>query len=137
MSFKLSERSKANRSGVRPELAEIADRAIQITVIDFGHPQYAGGRNLADQQHLYSIGASKADGIINKSDHQIDEAKPESDAIDFYAFVDGKASWDAGHLALVACAFYQAASELGYVIEWGGLWRGFRDMPHFKFVRRA
>ena len=131
--FKLSERSIANRTGVRSELAEIADLAIQLSLVDFGHPEYAGGRDLKDQQHLYSIGASKADGIINKSDHQIDEAKPESDAIDFFAYVDGKASWEDGHLALVACAFYEAASRLGYRISWGGLWKDFKDAPHITF----
>ena len=54
--------------------------------------------------------------------------------IDFYAYVDGKASWDEGHLALVATAFMQAAIKLGYKIQWGGLWKGFKDMPHIQLV---
>jgi len=132
--FKLSETSKKRRRGARPELIEISNRAIQITQVDFGHPEYAGGRTISDQQHLYSIGASRADGVLKKSDHQVDDVKIFSDALDFYAYVNGRATWNEGDLAQVACSFFQAASELGYRIEWGGLWTDFKDYPHIKFI---
>ena len=77
------------------------------------------------------------DGTIKKSHHQTGKA------LDFYAFVDGKASWDPAHLTMVATAYLQAASTLGYSIEWGGLWLGRNpttkdgirygwDMPHIE-----
>ena len=66
-------------------------------------------------------------------------------ALDFYAYIHGKASWEHKHLAMVATAFFQAASELGYRIEWGGLWKRKKpklidgipygwDMPHIQLI---
>lgn len=126
--FALSQRSKDRRRGARQELINISDRAIEISIIDFGHPEFAGKRTTEEQQMLYNRGDSKADGIKNLSLHQ------SGNAIDFYAFVDGKATWDPEYLAIVACAFLQAAMELGYKIQWGGLWTGFHDMPHIQYI---
>ena len=127
--MKLSDKSKQRREGVDLRLIEISDLAIQITVVDFGHPADAGLRTAERQKELFDQKLSKADGYKNKSNHQA--AKDGlGKALDFYAFVDGKASWKHEHLSMVACAFLQAASMLGYKLEWGGLWRGFKDMPH-------
>jgi peptidoglycan L-alanyl-D-glutamate endopeptidase CwlK len=126
MSFKLGQNSLNNRAGVDPRLIEIDDRAIQITIIDYGHPEHAGLRTTEDQAALFTAGKSKCDGRVNKSYHQTGRA------LDVYAYVDGKASWETEHLALVATAYLQAAAELGYKLTWGGLWTGFQDMPHFQ-----
>jgi len=137
--FRLSSTSKKRREGIDPRLIEIDDLAIQITLVDYGHPEYAGTRTGVDQLHLFTIGQSYADGIDTISDHQLGKA------LDFYAYVDGKASWEPDHLAMVACAYFQAAAKLGYRIEWGGLWKtadpiikngisyGW-DMPHIKIL---
>ena len=130
MALKLSERSKKRRSGVDPRLIEISDLAISITKIDFGHPEHSGMRSAEEQFELFKIGRSKADGYKKLSRHQTGLA------LDFYAFVDGKASWDKEHLAMVACAFLQAASILGYQLEWGGLWRSFQDYPHVQLLEK-
>lgn len=126
--FKLSNRSKQRREGVDPRLIEISDLAIQITVVDFGHPADAGIRTAERQNELYLDGKSKADGYKKLSRHQ------SGKALDFFAFVDGKASWDTEHLAMVATAFLQSASILGYKLKWGGLWRSFKDYPHVELV---
>ena len=69
------------------------------------------------------------DGYDKLSNHQ-----PAEDgygkALDFYAFVNGKASWQLDHLTMVACAYFQAAAILGYRIKWGGLWKS--SKPKFK-----
>jgi peptidoglycan L-alanyl-D-glutamate endopeptidase CwlK len=128
MSFKLGANSLNNRAGVDPRLIEISDRAIQISIIDFGHPQYSGLRTVEDQAKLFTAGKSMADGRTNKSFHQTGRA------LDVFAInpETGKASWEKEHLAIVAVAFMQSANELGYKLEWGGLWTGFQDMPHFQ-----
>jgi peptidoglycan L-alanyl-D-glutamate endopeptidase CwlK len=126
--FQLSSKSKQRREGVDPRLIEISDLAIQITVVDFGHPADAGKRTVERQNELYLDGKSKADGYNKLSRHQ------SGKALDFYAFVDGKASWDTEHLAMVAAAFLQAASILGYKLKWGGLWKSFKDYPHVELV---
>ncbi len=132
MSFALSESSKRNRSGVDVRLIKISDRAIEISLIDFGHGRDSGVRPPSRQNELFKAEKSKCDGYIKTSRHQFGRA------LDFYAFINGKASWQRDHLAMVACAFLQAASELGINIKWGGLWRSKShpfygwDMPHIE-----
>jgi len=138
--FTLSSRSKRNRDGIDPRLIEISDLAIQITLIDFGHGPYAGLRSDEIQNKLFKEGASKADGYIKRGKHQA--AKDGlGKALDSYAFIDGHASWKHEHLAMVACAHFQAASILGYKIKWGGLWKSKTndfygwDAPHIQLVK--
>lgn len=115
--FKLSANSKKNREGVDPRLIEISDLAITLTVIDFGHGSTSGLRTAEIQRELFDGFKSKADGYDKLSKHQ------SGKALDFYAFIGGHASWEHKHLAIVACAFLQAASMLGYKLKWGGLWK--------------
>ena len=126
--FHLSDRSINNMGAVDPRLVEIATRAIQITKVDFGIPESGGLRTAEEQNRLFKDGKSKCDGYIRKSKHQ------DGKALDFYAYAGGKATWSVLCLAMVACAFFQAAIELGYKIEWGGLWRSFEDMPHIQLI---
>lgn len=115
--FKLSSNSKKNRAGVDSRLIEISDLAITLSMIDFGHGASSGKRTAAEQYELHQAGASPAcDGYNKKSNHQ------SGSALDFYAYVDGHASWEHHHLAMVAAAFLQAASILGYQLSWGGFW---------------
>lgn len=120
--FKLSKRSKRNRAGVDPRLIEISDLAITLTQVDFGHGQYSGLRTAEEQNDLFEDGKSKCDGYDRESYHQ------SGKALDFYAYVDGAASWKREHLTEVAAAFLQAASMLGYKLQWGGFWPW--DAPH-------
>lgn len=124
--FRFGASSLANRAGVDQRLVEISDLALTISKIDFGIPRYGGLRTVEDQQQLFNDGKSKADGVKKKSKHQ------SGLALDFYAFVDGKASWDTAHLTHIAAAMLQAASKLGYKISWGGFWKSFIDMPHIQ-----
>lgn len=128
MSFKLSQKSLENMAGVDHRLIRIAEMAIAITRIDFGIPADGGVRTASRQNELFKAGKSKLDGFNKKSEHQ------SGKALDFYAFVDGKASWDPEHLSQVAAAFLQSASMLGYKLNWGGLWKSFVDMPHVQLV---
>ena len=114
--FKLSLKSQQRREGVDPKLIEINNLALTISKIDFGISEYGGIRTVEEQRRLFNNGKSKADGVTNKSYHQTGRA------LDFYAYVNGRASWDHDHLAMVAAAHLQAASILGYPLEWGGFW---------------
>ena len=133
--FKLSENSKRNRAGVDPRLIEISDLAITISLVDFGHGPHSGKRTAEEQNKLHRDGVSpNCDGYEVLSNHQ------SGRALDFYAFVDGKASWEHAHLALIAAAHLQAASVLGYQLSWGGLWKSKRgglygwDCPHVELL---
>jgi peptidoglycan L-alanyl-D-glutamate endopeptidase CwlK len=137
--FKLSSASLRNLDGVDPELLEIPKLAIQITTVDFGYGKDSGLRTTERQNELFRSGASKKDGYEKRSAHQ------DGLAIDFYAYVNGAASWEHHHLAMVAAAHLQAASMLGIQVEWGGLWMPKKpelingivygwDMPHIQKV---
>jgi|TARA_B110000977_G_scaffold22547_1_gene27171 peptidoglycan L-alanyl-D-glutamate endopeptidase CwlK len=126
MGFKLGKNSINNLAGVDGRLIAIADLAIELTNIDFGVPSTGGLRTEADQAKLFADGVSKADGVNNKSYHQ------SGKAMDVYAYVDGKASWDKLHLAVIASAMLQASAQLGYKLKWGGLWKSWQDYPHFE-----
>jgi peptidoglycan LD-endopeptidase CwlK len=117
MVWKLSQSSKLNSSGINPKLAAIRDRALEISTIDFGHPKDAGLRTAVRQKQLFDEGASRCDGYNRRSKHQ------SGNAVDFYAYVDGASQWDIEYLAIVACAFLQAGSEMGYALRWGGHFR--------------
>lgn len=125
--YKFSNRSNQRRAGVDPRLMAISDRALEISVVDFGIPKHGGLRTAEEQNKLYKNNKSRADGYNTKSYHQ------SGKALDFYAFVNGKASWHPGHLAIVASAFLQAAAELGHRLTWGGLWHPVKTtdgVPH-------
>lgn len=126
--FFLSEKSLKNIEGVDSRLIEITKLAITITKVDYGHGQDSGLRTAERQRELFNDRLSKADGFEKQSKHQTGRA------LDVYAYVDGKASWEPEHLAMVAAAMLQAANRIGIKLEWGGLWSTFQDMPHFQLV---
>jgi len=126
--FKFSTRSTEILSTVDERLQKIAAMALVISPIDFGFPPTGGLRSQETQYELFKDGKSKADGFSQRSYHQTGQA------LDFYAYVEGKASWEKEHLAVVAAAFLQAAAKLGYPLEWGGLWKNFKDYPHVQLV---
>ena len=124
--FKLGNRSKERLKGVDSRIIEIIEFALTISNVDFGIPQYGGLRDLPTQKLLFDKRRSKCDGINNKSAHQ------SGLAFDIFAYVDGSANYDRYNLTQVAAAILQAAALLGHELEWGGLWKGFVDMPHFQ-----
>lgn len=126
--YRLSKTSLRNLDGVHPELIDVVKMAIQITKVDFGIPSTGGYRTASQQNELYRDKKSQLDGFDKKSNHQT------GNAVDVFAYVDGKASWDEHHLSMVACAMLEAASRLGVNLRWGGLWVSFVDMPHFERV---
>ena len=124
--FKLGTNSINNLAGVDERLIDIAEVAIKLSNIDFGIPSTGGLRTEEVQAKLFADGVSKADGVNSKSYHQ------SGKALDVYAYVDGKASWDKLHLSLIAAAMLQASAQLGYELKWGGLWKSWQDYPHFE-----
>lgn len=124
--FSLGKKSIENLIGVDDELIGVIELAMEITKVDFGIPSTGGYRVEAEQAKLFTAGLSKCDGRVNKSKHQTGRA------VDVFAYVDGKASYNTEHLAMVAAAMLQAASQLGIKLKWGGHFKSFSDMPHFE-----
>ncbi len=113
--------------GIDSRLQEIAEKAIKISRVDFGIPGDGGLRTDRQQYNLFLDGKSMCDGCFKISKHQ------NGKALDFYAYVDGKASWNEFDLTMVAAALLCAACILGYKITWGGFWT-FKDLPHIELI---
>lgn len=126
MNYKLSPSSKKRLEGVNPVLIDVLELALSLTKVDFGIPPSGGKRTAEQQKALYDEDLSQLDGYKNKSRHQ------SGNAVDVFAYVDGKASWDEDDLTHVATAILSAASKLKVPLIWGGHWRNFVDMPHFE-----
>lgn len=137
--YKLSNRSKSRLEGIHPVLILIIEEGIKDSPFDFGIPQFGGLRTAEDQNMLYQKGrelpgsiVTNTDGYIKKSNHQAKE-DGLGHAFDIYAYVNGKASWNGTHLNAIAKHLQNIAkTKFGVVLEWGGDWSRFKDMPHFQ-----
>jgi peptidoglycan L-alanyl-D-glutamate endopeptidase CwlK len=114
------------------QLQELCLRAMEIACKrklycpDFGISE--GKRTTARQEYLFKEGASKCDGIINRSKHQ------DGLAIDYFAYYLGKADYDPGRLALIFTCFQEAALDMNIQIKWGGNFNSIADAPHIELV---
>lgn len=144
MSFKLSNTSKRKLKTCHNDLQKIVVAAIAVSAIDFGVAE--GHRSVIRQRKLYLDGKTKVDGINIKGKHNCSP----SEAVDLYAFVNGKASWDREVLCYVAGVITAVAKqlkkqgEISHNIRWGGNWdgdgeiladQGFDDLPHFELKK--
>jgi len=134
---KFSQRSLDTLKGIHPSLVKVLTEAIKNTPIDFTLTN--GVRTTKEQQELYAKGrttkgpiVTKADGIKNKSNHQV-KADGYGYAVDLYPFVNGSLDLnDKGdNLKVIAAHILATAKCLGIKVEWGGLWQ-FVDKPHFE-----
>lgn len=132
MAFSFSTTSLCRLNTIDKDLQELMLCAIELSPIDFGIPEFGGLRSEEEQFELYRKGLSKCDGVTIKSYHQIGKA------IDIYAYVDGKASWDKVHLAIIAGVVLGEAKRMNLNVRWGGtfgskVFKGW-DMPHFELI---
>jgi len=131
------DRSLKNLSGIHPDLVKVMKEAIKNTPIDFTITE--GVRTVQRQQELYAQGRTKpgpivtnADGIRNKSNHQI-KNDGYGHAVDLYPYIDGKVDISAiKELRIIAAHIKKTASDLGIKIVWGGDFKSIPDAPHFE-----
>ena len=136
MTFEFSQRSLERMSGVHPDLQLVFQAALDDSPIDFGIPGHGGLRTEKEQNTLFRQDKSKCDGYDIKSNHQ------SGNALDFYAYVNGEASWDKVHLAMVAAVILSTAERLrieGLInieLKWGGTFGSDSfdgwDFPHIE-----
>jgi peptidoglycan L-alanyl-D-glutamate endopeptidase CwlK len=110
MSFKLSQRSLDRLNGVKPELAAVVKRAIELTKVDFG---VAEGLRTEETQKQY-VAAGKSQTMNSKH--------LTGDAVDLVAYVNGSVSWELNLYDDIADAMKAAAIELGVSVKWGAAW---------------
>lgn len=71
---------------------------------------------------------TNCDGTGIKSPHQ------SGRAVDFFAYVDGRANYEDGNIALIATCFMEAADNMCLEYDWGGNFRSISDGAHFELV---
>lgn len=137
--YEYSHRSKRFIKSTLPEMQAVANRAMEIANTrklfcpDFGISR--GYSSPEEQNDLYQIGRSEPGSIVTNCDgYNIPSPHQSKVALDFYAYVDGNASYEPGDLALVATCFCEAASDLGYEYDWGGNFRSLADGAHFEII---
>lgn len=118
--FKFSTRSLKRMEGVHPDLVAVAQLALELSDVDFGVSE--GLRSLEKQRLMVKQGKSTTMNSRHLTGH----------AIDVYAWVDGKVSWEWAEYKKIAKAFKKAAKKLKVDIDWGGDWKSFPDGPHFQ-----
>jgi LAS superfamily LD-carboxypeptidase LdcB len=94
-----------------------------------------GLRSFSQQQILYNQPSDKkdndGDGKVDEADEKVTAAKPGSSyhqyglAADLVEIKDGKANWSFDYSKLLPFA-------TKYGIAWGGLFKSFKDKPHFE-----
>lgn len=144
--FALSQRSRHNLGGVCPQIQLVVSESIKVCPIDFGIPTDGGVRTAKRQHVMYLDPAieTNCDGYDDISNHQIPEGEQFGKAFDFYAYVNGRASWKEHHLAMIAAVILATAKRLkaeGVIdidLEWGGTFGsntfGGWDMPHIQKI---
>lgn len=147
MIYQFSTRSKERMTGVHPGLILIFEEAIKISPIDFGIPR-DGGVRTAERQHEMFLDPdiqTNCDGFEQPGNHQIQPGEEYGMALDFYAYINGKASWQDHHLAMVAAILIVTAKRLlaegriSIKLRWGGTFgsndfNGW-DKPHCEAVK--
>lgn len=148
MSYKLGSTSLKRLSTCHEDIQAVIELAITRSPVDFGIAQ--GSRTIQEQQQYFDEGKSKInpksymtkEKLFAHAKHLVDnEIRTKADAVDIYAFVNGKASWQSSSLILIAGVILSCAHELGVKLRWGGNWdqdgeivtdQTFQDFPHFE-----
>ena len=110
MTFQFGTKSRANLSGVHPDLEALAEAALAESVIDFSITE--GLRSVARQEKLVAESKSQTMRSRHLTGH----------AIDVGALVDGKLTWDMPAYVQIADAFRLASIKTGIPFEWGCAW---------------
>ena len=128
MTYRLSQRSMQNLSGVHPDLVAVVKRAIEITEQDFFVGE--GIRSIERQKRLVASGASQTMNSRHITGHAVDlHPYPYKGDHD----VDGVPNsddWDA--YEPIVLAMRQAAEELGAELTHGWDWGW--DAPHHQLT---
>ena len=114
MSYRLGSSSINKLKDVSGFLVEVVMAAITESPYDFGICQ---GKRTAEQQNkIFLSGNSQKDGYKKLSKHQF------GNAVDFFAFVDGKASWNVDYLEVIWKHMNKIAKGKMINLRWGGDW---------------
>lgn len=108
--FKYGRRSKERLITGHLDLATVAHRALQLSKVDISVAEV-----LRSHERQVELVAARKSFTMN-SRHLTGHA------MDLWAYVDGKVSWEWPHYYEIARAVKAAAMELEVDLVWGGVW---------------
>lgn len=129
--FKFSKTSRERLETCDGALIQVMEDALRASEVDFGIAE--GHRSLERQAELFT----QEKTTVLRSKHN----ETPSQAVDIYAWVNGKANYETHNLAYIAGVVHRVAYEYGLNIRWGGNWNGnseiitdqsFDDLVHFE-----
>jgi peptidoglycan L-alanyl-D-glutamate endopeptidase CwlK len=138
-----SKRSEDNLKGVHPKLVEVLRAAIEDAPQDF--TIVSGVRTEEEQVALYAQGrtapglkVTQSDGVRKRSNHQT-KKDGFGYAVDVYPFDNGSVQVNAPRedFEKIARHIQDHAERQTVLIDWGGDWRTFKDLPHLELVSYA
>jgi peptidoglycan L-alanyl-D-glutamate endopeptidase CwlK len=104
---------------------------LKIDPVDFGIS--SGRRTAIEQNVLYQQGRTTPGLIITYRDgYEIESTHQSGMAVDFFAYIDGRANYEPGNLAFIAMCFAEAAEIHGLDWRWGGNFSSIFDGAHFE-----
>jgi peptidoglycan L-alanyl-D-glutamate endopeptidase CwlK len=127
--------------GINPILILFANRVLAKSKIDLTIPWRGGLRTVAQQQEIFSRGASTRDGVIKESYHQT------GNAVDIVAAGrTEKERYNEAKLKYVNSIAKQVWKEMvaeglnvfgddTYYMTFGGDWKRFVDYPHYQIKK--
>lgn len=152
--YAFSQNSQAEIDTCHPTIGKVLARAMEIANERKLHcPDWgvsSGKRTTDEQFNMFRKGRSmiikdagsseyavvdsskvvtNADGYTKKSAHQTGLA------FDIYCYVDGRTNYDMENMLAVATCIFQAASQIGVKLVWGGSWESLTDAPHFEVIQ--
>lgn len=148
--YTYSQVSRKRLDTAHNDLQRVFELALERSHVDFGIAQ--GERTVEQQQQYFDEGKSKVnprayetlEELLSKGKHIVDgDIRKKSEAVDVYAYYNGKAQWDKEHLCYIAGVVMSCAIELGIDLRWGGNWdsdgvvisdQSFQDLPHFELL---
>jgi len=154
--YKLGRTSNKRLDTCNDDLKLIIRESIKVSQIDFGVAQ--GERTVEQQQEYFNEGRSKInpkayetiEALLLKAKHIVDGViRSKADAVDVYAYINGKASWEKHNLSYLGGVITSTAIRLfseGRIskkIRWGGNWdndgeiitdQNFQDLPHYESI---
>jgi len=116
-------KSEAFLACVHEDLQKVMHKAIEAPPYDFSITD--GLRTLERQKELVAAGKSKT----------MNSRHLTGKAVDVCVLIDGKASWEFHKYEELAQHILGVAETLGVSLEWGGLFPGFKDGPHFQLSK--
>jgi len=152
--YKLGRTSNKRLNTANNDIQLVIREAIKVTQIDFGVAQCE--RTIIQQQLYFDNGKSKVnpkaydtiEELLSKGKHIVDGViRKKSDAVDIYAYVNGRANWDKASLCYLGGVITSTANRLfneeriSNKIRWGGNWDNdgeiitdqlFQDLPHYE-----